>query len=93
MSRPSLPEPSLNNTGYPDWQTGPCREILEAPPPRTSAPIPKDVELALVRGLIAERDPSHPQDDRILVRMTGGSCVAGLSIWLFAVYGVWSLLG
>ena len=94
MSRLPACEPWPRSKGYSDWRQGPPREGPEASLPSTSGRLPREVELTLVRGLIQERSRLQPpEDDWALVRMTGGSFLAGLTIWGFAAYGAWSLLG
>jgi len=81
---PSLPWP----VEVPDeWMAacGPSRD--EVRPAR----VPKALELALVRGLIEERRLTDSEPGS---RWTSaGRIAASLTIWGFAAYGLWTLLG
>lgn len=94
MSRLSACEPWPKSKEGSNWWRVSRREDLDTPQTSTSVRLPRKVELTLVRGWLDERNRLQPpEDDRALVRMTGGAFLGGLTTWGFAAYGAWSLLG
>lgn len=87
MRRVSTTAPWPRPMEIPDEWMAAC---ADRPPSTCPGRVPRAVELALVRGLIEER--SQPGES--VSRWTSaGSLAASLTIWGFAAYGLWSLLG
>ena len=60
-------------------------------PPQDAPRVPKALELALIRGLIEER--GLPENGPAPRWVSAGRVAAAVTIWAFAAYGLWSLLG
>lgn len=88
MSRVSTSAPWPWPVEVPDEWMAACQEGEGEP---RSARVPKALELALVRGLIEER--SRPEDFSVSGWTSAGRVAAALTIWGFAAYGIWTLLG
>lgn len=59
----------------------------------SSHALPLREQIALIRGLLEEgKPPSCSKARAPLIRMTGIRFLAGLTIWGFALYGVWSFV-